>query len=233
MEAFCATVASLHAAATNAHPTAFHRWMAALAKDERLLRAYSQNIDGLEEKAGLVIYDPTRGKSTSPARGTAVLLHGTAMEMCCSRHPATHRMSTAAHATTLASGVLPICPLCQDEEQYEGVRTLRPRPNGKLRPRILLYNEGFLEDHGDVYHSMLKKDAASTDMVVVAGSSLRIPGMKAAIQIMSRALRSKNSRLGLRTIYVNKERPPAELLSAFDVWVECDVEMFARTCLEL
>ncbi|KAJ7039637.1 DHS-like NAD/FAD-binding domain-containing protein [Mycena alexandri] len=50
---FCQMIARLSELSTAAEPTPFHRLLRAMDDRGKLLRVYSQNIDGIEEKAGL------------------------------------------------------------------------------------------------------------------------------------------------------------------------------------
>ncbi|KAL8293410.1 hypothetical protein RQP46_000111 [Phenoliferia psychrophenolica] len=50
---FYTMIAELKTMADEASPTAFHRFLKALDDEGKLFRVYTQNIDGLEEKAGL------------------------------------------------------------------------------------------------------------------------------------------------------------------------------------
>ncbi|KAL9937550.1 hypothetical protein V8E36_003959 [Tilletia maclaganii] len=63
---FYTMIAELKEMADQAQPTAFHHFLKRLDVEGRLLRVYTQNIDGLEERAGL-----TFGLKASPAEGSS------------------------------------------------------------------------------------------------------------------------------------------------------------------
>ena len=65
---FYSMVAELKRLADEAQPTIFHRLLKRLDEEGRLQRVYTQNIDGLEEKAGLTFGLGETGDSTSTVR---------------------------------------------------------------------------------------------------------------------------------------------------------------------
>lgn len=65
---FYSMVAELKRLADEAQPTIFHRFLKRLDDEGRLQRVYTQNIDGLEEKAGLTFGLGETGDSTSTVR---------------------------------------------------------------------------------------------------------------------------------------------------------------------
>ncbi|PWN54482.1 DHS-like NAD/FAD-binding domain-containing protein [Violaceomyces palustris] len=65
---FYAMIAELKRLADEAQPTIFHRLLKRLDNEGRLQRIYTQNIDGLEEKAGLTFGLGETGDSTSTFR---------------------------------------------------------------------------------------------------------------------------------------------------------------------
>ena len=65
---FYSMVAELKRLADEAEPTIFHRFLKRLDQEGRLQRVYTQNIDGLEEKAGLTFGLGEAGDSTSTVR---------------------------------------------------------------------------------------------------------------------------------------------------------------------
>lgn len=65
---FYSMVAELKRLADEAEPTIFHRFLKRLDEEGRLQRVYTQNIDGLEEKAGLTFGLGEAGDSTTTVR---------------------------------------------------------------------------------------------------------------------------------------------------------------------
>ncbi len=68
---------------------------------------YTQNIDGLENRAGLV------GKGKATAKDVVVLLHGDIHKIWCELCLTSYDM-TKAYAEVFASGTAPACPSCED-----------------------------------------------------------------------------------------------------------------------
>lgn len=62
VELFCKSIQALKSKSESAHPSLGHKLLELLGKKKRLLRIYTQNIDGLEQKAGL----PGNFSSISP-----------------------------------------------------------------------------------------------------------------------------------------------------------------------
>ncbi|SPO41085.1 uncharacterized protein PSFLO_06567 [Pseudozyma flocculosa] len=65
---FYSMIAELKGLADQAQPTIFHRFLKRLDEEGRLQRVYTQNIDGLEQKAGLTFGLGETGDSTSTFR---------------------------------------------------------------------------------------------------------------------------------------------------------------------
>lgn len=131
------------------------------------------------------------------------------------------------------------CPACDDHSSTRAAKEQRIRSQGFLRPSVVLYGEEHPQGHliGKVVERDLKglggkgEKEGKLDMLIVAGTSLSIPGVKRMVKEMSRAL---GERGGLRTIYVNDDAPshPKEWDGVFNVWVKGDVQTFITDYLE-
>jgi NAD-dependent SIR2 family protein deacetylase len=132
------------------------------------------------------------------------------------------------------------CGKCMLGAELRSALSERSRPVGALRASVVLYGE----DHpqGESIGSIVERDLKGTgrrgeregkaDLLIVAGTSLAIPGVKRIVKEMSRAL---SVRQGVRTIYVNAEPPHragAEWDNVFDVWVRGDVQAFVTDLLD-
>lgn len=79
---FYSFISSLYSSSTGVQPTKTHKFIARLASKKKLVRCYTQNIDCLEEKAGLAsVLDkraasPSKGKGKQTYEGEVVQLHG-------------------------------------------------------------------------------------------------------------------------------------------------------------
>ncbi|CAE6472253.1 unnamed protein product [Rhizoctonia solani] len=291
-----------------AQPTPFHDMLHGLDARGQLLRVYTQNIDALEERAGLSFGVPTfpsrsrkrkaetspspvRPRSSSSERPTApsppshlctppgtassstqsspastpvptpqlprcVPLHGTLKHLYCPSCYFTLPLCEPKQLESLRSGHSLACPQCAE---LDGTRRLvgkRTRGVSRLRPGVVLYNEphreGEAERVGECVRrdliglgsdqlsrtSSMRKKRGGDDLLIVAGTSLRIPGAKRIVREFAKALHPTSStssdndvhQTAVKTVYLNFDFPvPArEWDGVFDVWVQCDVQMFAR-----
>ena len=133
----------------------------------------------------------------SPPVGTpkCIPLHGTLQLMHCMR--CAHSCPLHNHIDSLVTGMPPPCPQCITLEEMRQLVRKRPRSVGKLRPNIVLYNEDheYGEEVGsvvwrDLMQSSKDKGRAGADLLLVVGTSLRVPGMKRIVREFSKAVRS-------------------------------------------
>ena len=282
-------IAGLAELAQTAQPTAFHHMLRALDDKGRLLRVYTQNIDALEQKAGLTFGVPeldvrrskprsSKGVSdsetavpgssanttdrlpTPPAETPRCIpLHGTLQSMHC--QICLHSFPLEQHLDTLNTGTFPICPDCSQTDETRQAVGKRSRGVGKLRPSVVLYNEMHKdgEEVGgvvarDLVGSSKGKGRTGADLLIVVGTSLRVPGTKRMVREFSKALHSRNpaapssqgesSTSGVspcteedhpvKTIYLNLDFPvpTREWEGVFDVWIRGDAQSFARLVQE-
>ena len=103
------------------------------------------------------------------------------------------------------------------------------------------------EDHhqGDLIGSIVERDLRGTggkskegkiDFLIVAGTSLSIPGVKRIIKEFAKVLNvSKGkSKRKIKTVLVNNEPPKntAEWVGVFDIWLQGDIQSFAALVTE-
>lgn len=156
----------------NAKPTPFHHLIATLAEEGRLLRLYSQNVDGIDTSLPpLSTNIPLNPKGPWPK---TIQLHGGLEKMACTKCGVIDTFNGAL----FEGPEPPACPACVEHDQ---VRTTmgnkRSHGVGRLRPRMVLYNE-FNPDQeaiGAVSAADLK---ARPDAVIVVGTSMKIPGLR-------------------------------------------------------
>jgi NAD-dependent histone deacetylase SIR2 len=310
MTVFYKMISRLATLSDAAQPTPFHDMLQGLDARGQLLRVYTQNIDALEERAGLsfgVPIFPSRSRkrkvdvSPSPARpqsssserpsapspvshvctppGTAssstqtsptstpaptpqlprcVPLHGTLKHLYCPSCYFTLPLCAPKQLESLRSGNSLACPQCAE---LDGTRRLvgkRTRGVARLRPGVVLYNEPHREGEAERVGECVRRDLMGLgsdqlsrtnsarkkrigdDMLIVAGTSLRIPGAKRIVREFAKALHptpltnpGNDPRIQpttVKTVYLNFDFPvPArEWDGVFDVWVQGDVQTFAR-----
>jgi NAD-dependent histone deacetylase SIR2 len=129
-------------------PGPVHAWLAALAAEGRLLRVYTQNVDGLESRAGV------------PAP-LLVEAHGHMRSARCVRCGA--RVPMGALAGHVAEGRVPFCRRARGGGGGGAC-------GGALRPEVAFFHEE-LPPAWDA--AAARRDAAEADLILVVGTSLR------------------------------------------------------------
>lgn len=212
-------VSSMSRLTKDAKPTAFHHMLATIAKEDRLLRLYSQNVDGIDTALEpLKTFVPLR-KDEDGKWPRTVQLHGGLDKMVCSK---CHEISE--FDADLFSGSMP--PLCRTCEEINDIRTnhegKRSHGIGRLRPRMVLYNEHNPDDEaiGTVTREDLRR---RPDAVLVVGTTLKVPGVRRIVREMCGVVRDRR---GGVAIWINNDLPPVakDLEDCFDIVVQgtCD-----------
>ena len=181
-------------------PTAFHHLVARLAHEGRLLRLYSQNVDGLDTSL-----QPLQTSVPLPSKGPwpkTVQLHGGLAKMAC-----TKCNSLNDFEPDLFDGPAP--PQCQSCEEIDAVRTeiagKRSHGVGSLRPRMVLYNEHNPDD--EAIGAVTRADMRTRpDAVIVVGTSLKVPGVKRIVREMCSIVRHRRDGL---SVWINQDPVPA------------------------
>lgn len=182
-----------------AKPTAFHHMLATIANEGRLMRLYSQNVDCLDTALEpLQTTIPLNPKGPWP---TTIQLHGGLGKMQC----------TLCNKVVKFDGSLfqgPEPPLCTACQEHDHIRTAfggkRSHGVGRLRPRMVLYNEYNPDEDaiGNVSQADLRK---VPDAVIVVGTSLKVPGVRRIVKELCLATRSKRDGF---TAWINLDPVP-------------------------
>lgn len=218
----------------SAEPSPFHKLLSDLDDQGRLLRCYTQNIDGLEGRAGLEIGLPT--KSDSPRKGISriprcIPLHGQLSTLHC---PLCLTSVPLADHLPLPPTTIP-CPTCDLSSSIRSALSERQRKIGYLRASVVLYGEE--HPQGELIGSAVEKDLKGSgkkgekegkvDFLLIAGTSLSIPGVKRIVKEMARALQSRKGGLP-KVVLVNREMPKGkEWEDVFDTFIAGDIQDFA------
>lgn len=214
-------VRKLSKLAANAKPTLFHRFLARLAVEGRLLRLYTQNVDCLETSLPpLVTQVPLNHKAPWPK---TIQLHGGLEKMMCQK--CRHISDFEAH---LFDGATP--PLCPQCVAADALRTAhagkRSHGVGKLRPRIVLYNEHNPDD--EAIGAVTTADFRTRpDCVIVVGTSMKIPAVRRIVHEMCQIVRDRREGT---TIWINHEPVPPgkDLENCWDLIVKGDSDQVAQ-----
>lgn len=204
------------------------------------MRCYTQNIDGLEAREGLVM-DLKRGKGTKrrfmkknwaeprpeQAQGTdqdggceVVQLHGDLETLRCSVC-ATQWTWTENETEIFMGGFAPRCKKCarkSDDRQKTGKRGLAV---GSLRPNIVLYGE----DHpqNSLLSPFVPFDASSQpDVLIIMGTSLKVFGLQKIIREFAKAVHATKKG---KVIFVNRTKPAESVWDSYiDYFVPMDCD---------
>ncbi|KAI9840029.1 MAG: hypothetical protein M1819_000221 [Sarea resinae] len=193
-------VRSLSQLISNARPTAFHHLLASLAHQGRLMRLYSQNVDGIDTSLPpLATAIPLTPKGPWPR---TIQLHGGLEKMVCQK---------CSHLSDFNAALFegPDPPSCTACEELDSVRTTiagkRSHGIGKLRPRIVLYNEYNPDE--EAIGAVTTADLRSRpDAVIVVGTSLKVPGVKRIVREMCGVVRGRRDGVA---IWINNGPEPS------------------------
>ncbi|KAI8913376.1 DHS-like NAD/FAD-binding domain-containing protein [Gorgonomyces haynaldii] len=193
----------------SAQVTKTHEFIALVQKRGKLLRCYTQNIDGLEKRVGLDL----QGKQAH-----VVQLHGDLDSVICTLCSFSQPFSDSVR-DEFSLGQAPTCPRCDKLNQDRIIRGRRQISVGTLRPNIVLYNEHHKQ--GDMIADLLQKDLNNQpDIVIVMGTSLKIVGIKRMIKDFANIVHERGGHL----VFINLDPPSKEFDGIFDFFVQmkCD-----------
>ncbi|UNI14761.1 hypothetical protein JDV02_001359 [Purpureocillium takamizusanense] len=205
----------------DAKPTPFHHLLASLAKEGRLLRLYSQNIDCIDTSMPpLHTSVPLEPKGPWPK---TVQLHGGLEKMVCTKCGDLKPFN----GDVFSGPEAPLCAMCKEQDE---VRTThagkRSHGIGRLRPRFVLYNEFNPDEEaiGNVARADLK---ARPDAVIVVGTTLKVPGTRRLVKEMCQVARGRKDGF---TAWVNIDPEPkgVEFKDCWDMIVRSKCDDVAR-----
>lgn len=222
-----------------------HGFIRALRDGNRLIRCYTQNIDGLEAREGLCT-DMDRGQGCrtrfsrnsmqlprSPARcfpggdldgGCEVVqLHGNLEVLKCSFCRATCNWEEQGREARFLLGEAATCPSCEalaQERQDQGKRSTKI---GTLRPNIVLYGEE--NPSADMIGKLSVYDLGlAPDLLLILGTSLQVHGLKLLVREFAKAVHAKGKGKG-KVILVNLSKPSGSIWKdVIDYWVSMDCD---------
>ncbi|KAJ9608089.1 NAD-dependent deacetylase hst3 [Cladophialophora chaetospira] len=201
-----------------------HKFIKVLRDGGRLMRCYTQNIDGLEAREGLVT-DLKRGKGNKrrfmkkhyeaprPAQTAGsdfdggcevVQLHGDLDKLRCNMCSTQYEWRDEETDIYL-EGAAPHCPACREKSEQRQATGKRGLATGSLRPNIVLYGE----DHpsNTLLTPLIPFDAScQPEVLVIMGTSLKVFGLQKIVREFAKAIHSHKSGKG-RVIFVNRTRP--------------------------
>ncbi|KAI0936864.1 hypothetical protein AcW1_000990 [Taiwanofungus camphoratus] len=248
---FYTFISGLKRAIDSASPSSTHRFIKTLDSKRKLLRSYTQNIDGLEERAGLAgsssqeVKSNGKGKAKIKAKEVRnVQLHGDIHRVRCTFCSAEFPCTTD-HLDKFDIGVAPNCPECVARSNARVARSARALKVGTLRPAIVLYDEPHPlgDDIGSIQTADINR---KPDMLIVMGTSLKVHGFKKLVKDFAKAVHEsapspasastsspKNARsLAGKVIFVNKTAPGSEWESIIDYHIVGETDKWAEKVTE-
>lgn len=214
-------VRTLSQLVSDAKPTVFHEMLATLASEGRLLRLYTQNVDGIDTSLPpLITKVPLENKGPWPQ---TIQLHGSLKTMMCTK---CNKLSPF-EAALFTGPQAPSCNQCEENDQIRtGIAGKRSHGIGKLRPRMVLYNESNPDD--EAIGAVVKADLLKRpDAVIVVGTSMEIPGVKRMVREMCGIVRDRRDGVA---IWINRGPPPIgkEFEDCWDLVVAGDCDQVAQ-----
>lgn len=214
---FYTFISQLKQSCDAATPTPTHHFIKTLDSKKRLLRSYTQNIDGLEARVGILSSASkeaqTSGKGKSKINTKAVRnvqLHGDIHRVRCISCSAEYPC-TADHLEFFNQGKSPDCPECLQRcecllfklsrsilnnpfvlAEARVARSARPIKVGTLRPAIVLYDEPHPlgDDIGTIQTSDISR---KPDMLIIMGTSLKVHGLKKLVKDFAKTVHASCS----------------------------------------
>ncbi|CAE6494084.1 unnamed protein product [Rhizoctonia solani] len=178
----------------------------------RLLRCFTQNIDGLQ----------TRERTDMSE--VVVELHGSNVHLMCHKcHRRPEQDIEELEEQIMRDGIIE-CSRCNERRQLQPsnsdrkLRLLRP---GYLLPRVL-YNQDSIElEQGGLNLDQLERAAGCADLLLVIGTSLSIDGPIKLVQSLARMVHQ----VGGAVVYIGKgSLTPSKWCTYFDLHIETDID---------
>ncbi|RDL30197.1 uncharacterized protein BP5553_10475 [Venustampulla echinocandica] len=206
---FHSTICSMfeHGQSDLCEPTRFHKVMDKLARERRLLRHITQNIDCIEQQL------PDLNAKT-------IRLHGQVDQMRCQMCNGVYKFQPRLFQGTC----LPDCQECVRRSRARVSNGKRQLRIGKLKPDVLLYGEPHPGDT-EILEAVQNDLETGPDLVVVVGTKLKIPGAQSIASSICHAARST----GGFTVWISKEEPPSRARNLFDYILKGDCESVDQT----
>ncbi|KAJ3274340.1 hypothetical protein HDV01_003184 [Terramyces sp. JEL0728] len=199
---FYSFMAALKKTSDNASVTKTHQFIKQLSDWNKLLRCYTQNIDDLDDRAGLY--------SGYDAKSHVVKMHGDLNTVICTLCSYS-QITDQTIMTMFDGGEAPACPKCFEIASNRDKLGKRAVNIGTLRPNIVLYDEH--HSKGELIAELQTCDLKKKpDILIVMGTSLKIVGVKRLIKAFAEPIKDK----GGFVLYVNMNGASKEWDSIFN-----------------
>uniref|UniRef100_A0A1A9WKZ9 protein acetyllysine N-acetyltransferase n=1 Tax=Glossina brevipalpis TaxID=37001 RepID=A0A1A9WKZ9_9MUSC len=142
-------------------PSPCHHFIKMLQEKNKLLRNYTQNIDTLEQVAGIQ---------------NVIECHGSFSTASCTK--CKYKCDADSIRADIFAQRIPVCPRCQPnvEQSVDASQPVsefelrRLVENGIMKPDIVFFGEGL----PDEFHTVMASDKDKCDLLIVMGSSLKV-----------------------------------------------------------
>ena len=219
-----------------------HKFIRTLRDGGRLMRCYTQNIDGLERRENLSM-DLGHGKGTrkrfmkkvweaprpevsrnSDADGgcEVVPLHGDLevlrCTLCLERCPWTEEATER-----FLNGSAPECSKCARKSCDRQERGKRGVAVGSLRPNIVLYGEE--HPSNQLLAPLIPSDLGSgPEILIIMGTSLKVHGLQKVVREFAKKIHARKDGKG-KVIFVNRTKPAESVWeNVIDSYVAMDCD---------
>ncbi|KZT43246.1 SIR2-domain-containing protein [Sistotremastrum suecicum HHB10207 ss-3] len=168
---------------SNFQPSPCHRFLALLEQKDKLLRNYTQNIDGLERKAGVQRVLQCHGSfSTATCVQCRTKVPGQDIEadILSQRVPYCRACAKAAPPRPKRKKAKKRKSGWQSDESEK-----EPPPNPSImKPDITFFGEGLISDFDD----LLSKDTEQADLLLIIGTSLQVAPVSEVVSLMPHSI---------------------------------------------
>ncbi|PPQ96236.1 hypothetical protein CVT26_005563 [Gymnopilus dilepis] len=165
-------------------------------------RAKAKQLATPTQESPEAVHEPVASTSRLPSPPVetprCIPLHGTLQSMHC--QICNHSFPLQEYLPSLNSGLPPPCPECTSLEATRQLVGKRPRGIGRLRPSVVLYNETHKDGEGvghvvqrDLMGSSKGKGRNGADLLLVVGTSLRVPGTKRMVREFAKAVKARSA----------------------------------------
>ncbi|KAF7307102.1 HST3 protein [Mycena indigotica] len=238
-------IAQLKQSIDAAEPGPTHHFIQTLDGKKKLLRSYTQNIDGFEARVGLLGSGSHEAKSEGKGKSKLrtkdvknVQLHGDIHRVRCRSCSAEYPCSRE-YLDIFLQGDAPDCPECLGRAKARAARSARTIKVGSLRPAIVLYDEP--HPLGDEIGLIQSSDLTrKPDMLIIMGTSLKVHGLKKLVKEFARTVhghstdspKPNSKKHAGKVIFVNRTPPSSEWNGIIDFHVEGTTDEWVARVLE-
>lgn len=240
---FFTFMAQLRKYTLKATPTQTHRFIRLLKDQQKLIRCYTQNIDGLESREGLKTKpDPETETQVSKVASRKKLnnkrsfgiynqvdlvqLHGDINILKCGLCLTKFEWNPDYEKTCL-DGEAPSCPSCTAKDEARKAMGMRSRQVGALRPNIVLYGEEHPE--GEAIGKLISRDSRTRpEVLLIIGTSLKVVGLRKLVKDISQTIQKNKKKNSVVVLITQSDLGLSSWDDLIDYHIKCDCDEWVR-----